>query len=70
MGSLSGTGQKMLLDSEVTHQVLENSTEVHSSHPTMVPQPLQSLVNNSHLKIAPTVVNIMIDICRAMFYLI
>lgn len=70
MGSLSSTGQKTLLDSEVTHQVLENSNEVHSSHPTMVPQPLQSLVSNSHLKIAPTVVNIMNDICRAMFYLI
>ncbi|KIM99177.1 hypothetical protein OIDMADRAFT_30808 [Oidiodendron maius Zn] len=45
MGSLAGTGQKTLLDSEVTHQVLENSTEVHSSHPTMIPQPLQSLSN-------------------------
>ena len=70
MGSLAGTGQKTLLDSEVTHQVLENSNEVHSSHPTMIPQPLQSLVSNSHLKIAPTVVNITIDTCRAMLYLI
>jgi hypothetical protein len=70
MGSLAGTGQKTLPDSEATHQALENSNEVHSSHPTMILQPLQSLVSDSHLKIAPTVVNIMIDTSRTIFHLI